>query len=297
MASKRTLSACFIDEVACGSLLFPLARANLRAPVRGSISTSDVSEQAGSAEAFSFLGRFDTEANNNVSEATSAANEPTGRLCDGPKSAMCGVCRTVTAELAFRGPGCGVPVCSVACYEAHRSRGCMRVIDAQSSVALLLLSRGANWGWSLLEQGSALEDMECDRHSLSMHGVVVFSPSGHQMGDHSKTRVLPRVSAEYKVACTDLRSFIERVESFISFVVFLCAAGRLFFLTQPYASPLWGLAIVQELLGNRGLRCEQVGSVGELWITHNFALPVLLMGVRAIRLVCTPPSLTMQRVS
>ena len=83
----QVLSSAVVDEILCGIFLIPLARANLRAPFRASLSISDASERGGAAaEVESFVPSLSRVFGERVSSEMSALNEQRVRVWDAPVS-------------------------------------------------------------------------------------------------------------------------------------------------------------------------------------------------------------------
>lgn len=98
---RRLLPSDVVDEIVCAYLFLPLARVNLRAPLRPSLSISDASEQGGSAgEADRFVHSVSKVFGDDLACRKAAANECSGRrkLREGPF--VCGICLAECAGVA-----------------------------------------------------------------------------------------------------------------------------------------------------------------------------------------------------
>ena len=110
-----------LDEVLLFSFLLPFAFANLRAPLRETLSATDASESGGAAcEAKTFRASMEDGKGNEVEAFRQTLAEESG--FDLPRVASCGHCeQTFSGESpALACPGkCGVLLCSLDCLDAH----------------------------------------------------------------------------------------------------------------------------------------------------------------------------------
>ena len=79
-AQRKVLSVDVVDEILCGACLLPLARVNLRAPLRPTLSITDASERGGSAAAAtSFIPSLSRLYGDQVASSISVCNEQSAR--------------------------------------------------------------------------------------------------------------------------------------------------------------------------------------------------------------------------
>ena len=163
-----------VDEILCAISLFPRARTNLKAPLRQCISVTVASEKGCSAvEVIIFVRHLFGELGESISVAKSAENERAGRLRDSPSAVFCGVCTCPCHLVARCGPGCDLVVCSVACFRVHRSRSCLRILDARYQLGVVAIGRDPSWVWSVLSNNVDVSEVQCGACSLDMPPVVI----------------------------------------------------------------------------------------------------------------------------
>lgn len=282
MAERKSLPPDVTDEILCGVSLLPLARANLRAPLRAAISITDASERGrAAAEASSFKPSLSTFFGEQVSEQKSALNEQLARKREKPQQLYCGVCTAACSGSAVCGPGCGTRLCSFECYKIHRARSCPRIFNARFSVGLCAIGIDPGWGWTLLCSKLEVELMPIESRSLSLPSVSVVS---------LHDAALFRTDARRDQSQGRMRIVRNKVRGVCKFLRFLLASERNFVVLHPHVSLIWTFKEWEQLIDLVGVVCTQTGSVGEIWAVHNFTHAVNLPGVgiegRGVAPVC-----------
>lgn len=282
---QQVLSPEVVDEILCGVLLLPLARVNLRAPLRASLSISDASERGGSAaEADSFVPSLSRFYGEQMSANMSSLNEQRARLKDAPTRFYCGICTAECSGAAKCGPGCDLIVCSLKCYGAHRGRTCSRLLGARPSVGLVFVGnktihdlasakQDPGWGWALLNRGIDVEMVSVESRSLSIPSILICDFLLVDAGNTNFARLAPPVR----------RLILRLVGSLSKFLSFILASERKFLFLHPHVSTLWGCPAWTDFLGTTGVSVEQAGLQGEVWAVHNFkcSVDVSITGVSA----------------
>lgn len=170
------LLATVVDEVRCAVALLPLARVNVRAPLRTSISVSDASERGGaSAEAMLFLLALSSFLSDRVSNETSVAKEQIGRKRSHKARRFCGVCTVACCGSVCCGPGCSITICSPFFYWVHRKRDCVRILNPLRCVGFVSFGDDPGWTWEVRSNKLEVVKLELGSQRLSIPGVVVVS--------------------------------------------------------------------------------------------------------------------------
>lgn len=247
--------------------MLPLARVNLRAPLRKSISISDASERGGaSAEAESFLPSLDASLGERIADESAAANEAAGRRKQPDRSSFCGVCTVFTAAGVKCGPGCNLAVCSADCYWIHRKRACPRICSARLAVGFACLGSDPGWTWELLSNQLEVVKVGFDSKSLTLPSVVVVSLRFSAAARRAKSP-------------SNVRAERQKVKALCVFLEFLLAAGKRFLLLHPHQSMLWECRDWERFLATIGVSCIEIGDCGEAWAVHNFVTSVSFSGL------------------
>lgn len=146
----------------------------------------------------------------------------------------CGVCTSPCQPVARCGPCCDLVVCSVSCFLAHRSRCCLRMLDARYQVGVVSIGRDPAWVWSVLINDVDASEVECGSRSLDLPPVVVIHLA------------LPSVFFRRRVRdCmgADLRVFRQQVGELVRCVKVLITSERRFLFAHPFVSCRWSCQV------------------------------------------------------